>query len=176
MTWHETYLVIGTFFGIALTFVAILISRHYQKKDSDRKGMLRVYDILSNENNKKIRRRVYEAYCGKKFSDDGKILDNSYNLDIEEARTVFGEIGGLVKDGLIPKKAFLDTFAGVVIRIWKSLEQNIYHERKVRNMQRYMEAFEELYKSALEHWRIHYYPDPEPDPCGEKTKEIMENK
>ncbi|EGG41078.1 Hypothetical protein Nlim_1884 [Candidatus Nitrosarchaeum limnium SFB1] len=176
MTWHEPYLVIGTFLGIGLTFVAILITRYYQKKEYDRKGMLRIYDILSNEPNKRIRRRLYEAYCTGKIDSDGKLLDFTYNEDIEEVRTVFGEIGSLVQYGYVPKNNFLDAYAGVIIKTWKALEKNIERERQLRGTHRYMDSFESLYKDAKVHWKKQYYPDPDPEPCNKKTDEIMNNK
>jgi hypothetical protein len=165
-------IIVGVFSAL-FAGIAIWITQHYQAKNFNREGMLRAFDLLSNEENKTHRRRTYEAYCSEKFDSEGKLLDSAYLTDIEYMRTTFGQIGSLVKDGNIPMNSFLETYEVVVIRLWKSLEKNIHRERILRQADNYMKAFEWLFNRALEHWRMTNINSQEPEPCNEITSEIM---
>lgn len=140
-----------TAIAVVVAGIAIWVQQYYQQRLLDRDGMLKIFDLLSNEESKLHRRRAYQAFCSGKFDTNGKLLDNSFLKDIEYIRTAFGQIGSLVKDKYVPKNAFLRTYSGVIIKSWKAVEKNVRRERELRKTQDYMETFEWLYCEATKH-------------------------
>jgi len=154
---------IATAVGVGVTIITI----HYQRKQYKFSSLIEAFKLLNDANHREARTVTYGKFKNKpdiRSSTIREALAKHGNADIliEEfqgmVRADFDQMGSLVKNRLLPEKAFLDVYWETVLDSWRSLENDIKEEREKRHNPAYMKNFEEL-KSKAEAYRKNTYPD-----------------
>lgn len=156
---------VGT--GIFVGFV----SWRYQRKNLEFNALTRVFDILGNEEHRRARECVINAFL--KYVDENesnlelfKVIENK----IEIVRTDYDQIGVLIykhidednlgdknqdrgffhtRKGYLPKEDFFEAYAGSVINNWCALEHFIESQKGTKfSDKRFVVFFNHLYIDA----------------------------
>ena len=148
--------------SISISIYCLVIVRNLKKSKNDSEGLIQIFQILTNPENRNARKLTFEAFREKKIDDSGKIIDLTYEQNIENVRANMDLIGLLVKQKLVSKDSCLKLCCGIVIRSWKSLEKNIMFERQTLGSN-YKEDFEWIANEAFKYWKKNFSDIPEPE-------------
>jgi hypothetical protein len=158
----DLILIILFLISISISILCLLFVLKLKNEKNKLNGLIEIFQILTNIENREARRQTFEAFREKKIDYSGKILDLSYESSIENVRANLDLIGLMTKQGYVSKDSCLKLCCGIIIRSWKSLEKNILFERK-RLGANYKEDFEWLAEEALKFWKKNYSNIPEPE-------------
>jgi hypothetical protein len=103
--------------------------------------MLQVYELVSSEKARTLRKFVHENLISK--PEDTTPEERQI---IEEVSVVFDRVGALVSAGLVPQELLFQSHARMISRIWSRLEPYIIHYRQVHPG--HVGYFESLAKGA----------------------------
>ena len=169
---------------IAIAAVAVsAITYRYQRKQYRFSALAEVFKLLNDEKHRVARRVVYNFYKGREGCVGSlSLLDLGFpegtptNHIIKEYQAIvrndFNQIGSLIKNKLLPEKAFMDTYWYAILRCWMALEAEIRKERDTRGHPSYMKNFEDLYNRS-DRYRCKKYPTVHPnfnEICEEQEK------
>ena len=119
----------------------------YQHQDN---GLLEAFKVLNTEEHRTARASVYRLYETYKKSKD---LNVFFNEEVRKVRADYDQMGTMVRAHSINKKQFLRQYGPSAYLCWKSLEDHIIHERRLRNFEPFMRDFEWLVGQALKYWQ-----------------------
>lgn len=150
--WGMVVSVITVVIGVVFNF----INNRYQRKRIQIISMGSVFKDLNSFDERDARRKLFYLHCklhpnGKKLSDEKNLVfehGSKFRAMTETTRTLFGQINVMLEDGLLNKKIFMRTYAGMVIRTWKVLEDEIGDERKITKNDDVSIEFEKLKNKA----------------------------
>ena len=118
----------SSIFGLIALFL-IGFQLKYQNKFNKFEALTRMHEELKSDKLQKALRFVYNA--------ESKMLINPGNtVDLEKIELVLNTYDLLayrVKNGVLPKKATIETEWSVLLRIWEKLEPFIGRERQERH-------------------------------------------
>lgn len=147
-------LAIGTIIsGGLVAYVTI----HIGTKQNKMTSMLQVFELLQDEKHRKARGEVFriKSLCASKESFPADFKDNA-----EMVRSDFSQMGALVRNGLVPKDLFMESYAGLTLRVWKALKDNLIEEREKRQQPTLQESFEWLAIEAEKYWNTSHPGEP----------------
>jgi hypothetical protein len=153
------------FLTIVIIVAFVLFSLFLKKqnnKETQMKSLIIIFELLSDNKQRAARKRLFEANRNGIIDNNGKITDPSYYDDIEKVRSTLDLVGGLVKNGYVPKEHCIEMFMGIVIRCWKVLEKNIQYDRKSAGIHFKLD-FEWLAIESKKLWKKKYPNSPEPE-------------
>jgi hypothetical protein len=138
----------------------------FMKKENDKeskmKSLIIIFNLLSDNEQRNARKRIFEANRKGLIDKNGKIIDSSYSDDVEKVRSTLDLVGTFVKNGYVPQEQCLEMFVGIIIRCWKVLEKNIEHDRKSAGIHFKLD-FEWLAIESKIFWKKKYPNIPEPE-------------
>jgi hypothetical protein len=135
---------IATIIGAGVvTYTAILAIRQLKEMTRSRnlEAMLQVYELISSESARTLRRYIYENLISKPED----TTEEEHRI-IEEVSVVRDRVGALVRAGLVPEDLLFQSHARMITRIWDKLEPYIAYHRQAHP--EHVSYFENLANSA----------------------------
>lgn len=131
-------------------YTALLAVRQLKEMTRSRnlEAMLRVYEMISSENARTLRRYIYESL----LSDPEDISPEEQRI-IEEVSVLFDRVGALVDAGLVPEDLLFQSHGRMISRIWDRLEPYISHYRQIHPG--HVSYFESLARAARQYPASH---------------------
>lgn len=139
--------------AVTVIGIAMKVQQYYQKKQLLTDGLVKVFEILGNDQHRQARDKILERF------DLYENIGGESHLDLddlqEEADKVmrdFDLAGALVLNDLAAKKPFMQVYSHTVIRTWRALRHRVNKKHNERKDSLYVKPFEDLYESAYEYW------------------------
>lgn len=135
---------------------AIIEQSDTMQKQTRLQGLIHVHSMLANREARESRQKMFHAYfdCNKlQNQEDFKDFLKRAGTQIVNIRGDFDVIGSMFAAELVPRQAFLDSYAGIVIRCWTALAPTIFAERKEPGRKRFMEYFDKLNEASEDFWK-----------------------
>lgn len=167
--WSYTYIDIITIviaaIAIAVSVIAIWITRPIEKKQHQLAILSNLFQGLSTNEQREARGRIFDMYWAcyperidkaKENKQDGKMVfkEGSEIKDtIRKVESSLNQAGVLVAKKVVEPELFLDLYAGIVVRTWKALEEDITAERKNNQNPALCEWFEKLNELAIRYFK-----------------------
>jgi hypothetical protein len=142
-------------------FVTVYYSHRTQKSNELQlhfDSTIKAFEMLSGEENKKKWKRVYEEYWKLKEQKKPVVFDGDVETDAYALREKLNQIGVLYTAGALHKKLLLDTYGGVIYRLWIAMEEDILEDR-IENPEA-SKFFEKMYKDAKRVWEEKHKENP----------------
>jgi hypothetical protein len=124
----------------------------------------KVFELLSGEENKERWKKLHQWYHeSKEKGKSATLKDEDKKLDATRMKEALNQAGALYNAGLIDRKLLLDIYGGIIIRLYKVLENDIEDDQKTNPEASKFTKI--MYDDACNYWRKHYgLPLPEPFP------------
>ncbi len=144
--------------------------------EQKRNTLFRVFEMLNESNNRRMRKKIFDEYCRHKFR-SLKIKNPTPFLPRDELRQTsdavispFDQINILINENLLETELFMSLYAEMVIRVWKVLEPYVQEQREISP--KFGIGFEEMNQKATNFLISKKteipepYCDPDIDPYG----------
>ena len=152
--------------SVGVGIAVVLVTIHFHQKNLTFNAILRVYELLNNQENRKAREYIYRRWENEYLPKKNVSLFNvdEFKEKALKVATDFDEIGVLIYkkidlktlkttasryDGFLPRGVFLTAYSGAVVNSWVTLRDFLKKEAKERETKYFKRYFKRLYTDAL---------------------------
>ena len=112
----------------------------------------KVFDLLSGGQNKKRWKKLHDWYWESKEKHEKKVIlkDSIKKPEVSQMKENLNKTGALYYAGLVDRKLLMDIYGGIIIRLYKVLEDDIKDDRRTNpEASKYTEK---MYEDACKYW------------------------
>ncbi|HXV66557.1 MAG TPA: hypothetical protein VD731_04980 [Nitrosopumilaceae archaeon] len=150
-------------FAIIVSFAVAMTNLHFKKLQLQTSSLFKVFELLSSPEIRNSRKAVHDKYH--EFTKDEKKIFSGTTVEKETdvVLSSFDQVSAMVLNRLLDKDLFFDTYGEMIVRDWKTLEDEIVMRQKknkktLRHFTELKVQFEEMLQKDKE------YKDLDTDP------------
>lgn len=155
MSWHEEYLVLGTFLAATITLAIGLSTIYHQRKANKRAATIDVFEMLNNPEHKNAE-GILSIAARSNILMDGNQTPIRFHNEADIVSRNYDQIGMLVSKGLVHSNEYYFMFGQVTIRTYIILRQWIDSENT--NGRRFRTYFRDLARDSYQYLMTKYEP------------------
>lgn len=137
--------------AVIMSMVIAMMNWHLKNKQLQTQSLFKVFELLSSPDIRKSRKSVHDKYCEMKEQKKKIFRGTEVEDDADKVLSAFDQISATVLNGLLDKDLVFDTYGEMMVRDWKTLEDEIDVRQKdnaktVRHFTFLKDNFEEILK------------------------------
>ena len=151
-------------------------NRHYQNKQLQTTSLFKIFELLSSQDIRKSRSIIHKEYCRLKKNNkviDFKNTDNVTDLEdhVDSVLSAFDQVSATVLNGLIDEELFFDTYGEMVVRDWKTMQNEIIKRQEMnKKVLRHFTILKNRFESRINPKDVEPYCEEESKNNLAKTK------